>query len=155
MNEAAVGIVVGIAVAVAAQVLSSLAELILERRKEKRQAKGVRDLLRHEVSQHLGHYRRLLAWAEASIERGGKDHTEYSYERVRTHAYNQVFLVHWYLLLDPVIRSVIEYYALVQTVNVLGGSFDTPTPVPIAQAKAAIERAQREAEKLVRLLEGG
>ena len=114
VNEAVVGIVVGIVVAVTAQVLSSLAELILERRKEERQARGVCDLLRHEISQHLERYRGLLLWAEASIERGGKDHTDYSYERVRTHAYNQVFLVHWHLLPDDVVRSVVEYYAFVQ-----------------------------------------
>jgi len=48
---------------------------------------------------------------------------------------------------------VTEYYATLRPVNRLSGSFGQPTPVPIKQAKEALERAQVKAGELESFLE--
>jgi hypothetical protein len=66
-----------------------------------------------------------------------------------------VFLAYWHLLPDDLLRPIIAYYAHVDTFNVLAGDFGTPTPVPIREAQAAMERALSCAEELLRLMGNG
>lgn len=153
MTEALIGIIVGTTVALIAQVLAYVFAWYKERREARRRGQDVTSLLRHEIQGHRSLYRHHLAWAEASIEKGGPEHTGYSYERATTRVYDQVFMTHWHTLPDDLIGPVSAYYAQVETFNTLSGSFGTPTPVPIREAKAAIERALAGAEGVLALLE--
>ena len=153
MDEAIAGIVVGSAVALIGQILSHGAYLLRKRREEARRAKEVLTLLRHEIESHRNLYQHHLLWAQESIDRGGENHTGYSYQRAKTSAYDTVFLSYWHLLPDAILRPIIEYYAQVETFNVLAGSFSTPTPVPVREAKMAMERALGGAEELLKRLE--
>jgi hypothetical protein len=153
MNEATTGIIVGVVVALAGQMIAYISDQIKNRRKEKRRARAVITLLRHEVEYHRATYEHHLLWVQESIEKGGEEHTEYSYEGAKTDAYDKVFLTDWHLLPDEVLKPVMEYYGTVHTFNLLGGDFTTPTPVPIIEAKKAMERAKKGADGLVKLLD--
>ena len=153
MDDAVVGIIVGSAVALIGQMLSYVSHLFRKNREENRKAKEVLTLLRHELESHRSLYQHHLQWARESKEQAGEEHAGYSYQRAGTSVYDQVFLVYWHLLSDDVLQSTIEYYAQVDTFNVLAGSFSTPTPVPIREAEASMERALSSAEELLRLLD--
>jgi hypothetical protein len=67
---------------------------ILERKKDSeekhRQTNAVLRLLHRELEHHRGRYQGLLTWVQESIDKGGPAHTGYSYERIRTDAYEAV-----------------------------------------------------------------
>ena len=153
MNEAMVGVVVGAAVALIGQVLSYVAYLLKERREKKKRAGEVLALLRHEVESHRTTYQHHLQWVQESVRKGGEERTGYSYQKVKTNAYDSVFLTYWHLVPKELLTPIITYYTQVETFNVLAGSFSTPTPVPIREAKMAIERALSGAEELLGLLD--
>lgn len=152
MAEITVGVIVGVIVALAGQLIVYLSNRIRDRIEERRRARDVIRLLRHEVEHHLAQYEHHLHWIQESIEKGGEAHTGYSYEGVKTDAYDKIFLAYWYLLPDEVLKPVMAYYGVVHTVNILSGSFVKPTPVPIIEAREAMERARRSAHELVELL---
>lgn len=153
MNEAIIGIVVGVAVALIGQIISYVSDRLKINREEHWQAKAVIALLRNEVECHKGIYEHHILWADESIKKGGPEHTGYSYEKVETDAYDKVFLTKWYLLPDEVTKPVMRYYSSVRTFNILSGDFGIPTPVPIIQAKDAMERTRAGADELIKLLE--
>ncbi len=152
MSDALIGIIVGVTVALAAQVISYFFDRRTDRQEKRQQREAVLSLLYHEVDNHRGNYQHLLSWAQESIDKGGPEHTGYSYEKIRNDAYEKVFLVHWSLLPDEVIDPVMEYYGVVNTVNQLSSDFAVPTPVPIKEAKEFMERAQNKADDLIGLL---
>ena len=154
MNEAVVGVVVGVAVALIGQMFSYISYLFKEKREENKRAREVITLLYHEVESHSRTYQHHLLWVQESVEKGGEEHKDYSYQRVKTSAYDNVFLAYWHLLPDELLRPIIGYYDnQVETFNVLAGSFKKPTPVPIREAGASMERALSGAKELLRLLE--
>jgi hypothetical protein len=153
MSEIVVGIVAGVVVALASQVISHLFDRRKKRQEEDRREKAVLALLRHEVEHHQHLYEHHIPWAEESIEKGGPEHTGYSYSRAKTDVYDKVFLVYWHLLPDEIVRSAISYYSAVHVFNTVSGEVGRPSDVPIAGAKEIMERAQKGADALMRLLE--
>ena len=152
MTEALIGIIVGVTVALAAQLISFVSDRHKEKQEKRQQRQAVLRLLYLEVDNHRGNYQHLLSWAQESIDKGGPEHTGYSYEKIRNDAYERVFLVYWSLLPDEVIDPVMGYYGVVNTVNQLSGDFAVPTPVPIKEAQEFIEIAQNRADDLIELL---
>ena len=153
MSETAVGIVAGVVVALASQVISYLFDRLKKRQEEERREEAVLTLLRHEVENHRHGYEHYIPWAQESIEKGGPEYTGYSYARAKTDVYDKVFLVYWHLLPDEVVKSAISYYSEVHVFNTVSGEIGTPSDVPIADAKEIMERAQKGADALMRLLE--
>lgn len=152
MSETLVGIIVGAAVALIGQILSYLSERLKKREEERRLAKYVIALLRYEIESHQNLYKHHLAWVQESIGKGGTEHTDYSYERANIDAYEKVFMAYWHILPDKILKPVMDYYGTVHVVNILAGDFGTPTPVPIIQAKEALEQAQHAAIGVLELL---
>lgn len=153
MSETIVGIVAGVVVALAGHVISYLSDRLKKRQEERRRAKAVLALLRHEVENHQHGYEHYIPWAQESIEKGGPEYTGYSYARAKTDVYDKVFLVYWHLLPDEVVKSAISYYSEVHVFNTVSGEIGTPSDVPIKDAKKIMERAQEGADALMRLLE--
>jgi len=153
MSEIVVGIVAGVVVALSSQVISHLFDRCKKRQEEDRRQKAVLALLRHEVEQHQHLYEHHIPWAEESIEKGGPEHTGYSYSRAKTDVYAKVFLVYWHLLPDEIVKSAISYYSEVHVFNTVSGEVGRPSDVPIKDAKKIMERAQKGADALMRLLE--
>jgi len=153
MSETIVGIVAGVVVALASQVISYLFDRRKERREEGQREEAVLALLRHEVENHQHGYEHYIPWAQESIEKGGPEYTGYSYARAKTDVYDKVFLVYWHLLPDEVVKSAISYYSEVHVFNTVSGEVGRPSDVPIKDAKKIMERAQKGADALMRLLE--
>jgi hypothetical protein len=155
MTDALIGIIVGVTVALAGQVISYIFDRKKGSEEKHRQTDAVLRLLHRELEHHRDRYQGLLAWVQESIGKVGPAHTGYSYERIRTDAYEKVFLVYWHLLPDEVVESVMGYYKAVDTVNTLSASGDLyrGSPIPIAETKTYIERAQSCAHELTGLLE--
>ena len=153
MNETLIGIAVGVAVALMSQLIAYVFDLIKRNREEKRLARAVIRLLLQELATHLALYKHHLKGAEQSIQESGEEHTGYSYQPLLTDVHDKVFLPNWHVLKSDVVQTVTEYYATLRPVNLLSGSFGQPTPVPIKQAKEALERAQASAKNLHPLLQ--
>ena len=148
MTETLIGITVGIAVALMSQLIAYLFDLMKRNREEKRLARAVLRLLLQELATHLALYEHHLTGAEQSIQENGEDHTGYSYQPLPTDVHDKVFLPYWHVLKSDAVQIVTDYYATLKPVNLLSGSFGQPTPVPIKQAKDALERAQVKAREL-------
>ena len=148
-----IAVVAGVVVALASQVISYLFDRFKKWREECRREKAVLALLRHEVENHQHGYEHYIPWAQESIEKGGPEYTGYSYARAKTDVYDKVFLVYWHLLPDEVVKSAISYYSEVHVFNRASGEIGEGSDVPIEGAKEIMERAQKGADALMRLLE--
>jgi uncharacterized coiled-coil protein SlyX len=153
MSETLIGIAVGTAVALIGQLIAALSAHLTQKQKDKKRAKAVVKLLLQELSAHETLYEHHLALAEESINQKGVAHSHYSYQPVATDAYDKVFLAYWDVIPNALLQPIIAYYHTVTPVNMLSGSFGTPTPVPVIAAKDALLQAQAAAAQLKLLLQ--
>lgn len=153
MSEMLIGVVVGTAVALIGQFIAAVSAHLTQKQKDQKRAKAVVKLLLQELSAHETLYNHHLALAEESINQKGVAHTHYSYQPVATDAYDKVFLAYWDVIPNELLSPIIAYYHTVIPVNMLSGSFGTPTPVPVIAAKEALQQAQLMVVQLKTLLQ--
>ena len=153
MSETLIGIAVGTIVAIIGQFVAFFFGLAKRKESENRKAKAIIRMMLQELVTHQTLYEHHLLWVDESITKGGEQHTGYSYQPAITEAYEKVFLPNWYVLPDEVVKAISEYYATIEPLNILSGSFGSPTPVPITQVKIFLKNAQAKADEIKPILE--